>query len=121
MDKTGKGNEGQAAQAMVRVPKQEEVVTPRTVMQPDSALMGVSADGVMLHVRDEGWKEVKVASISAVAADETGVRLTHHSTRPGCGRRRSMAVTCGPKPAVAAWNVPSGWSVSVTGRRGSGT
>jgi hypothetical protein len=45
--------------------------------------MAVSIDGVMLHMRDEGWKEVKMVSVSVVEQEEgtpePKVRLTQHS------------------------------------------
>ena len=81
--------EAAEAVAMVRVPKAEEAVEWRKIPEPDSEVMAVSADGVMLHLRDEGWKEVKVMSVSAVhplqsSADERKqVRLTNHSYRAG--------------------------------------
>jgi hypothetical protein len=51
--------------------------------------MAVSLDGVMMHVREEGWKEVKIATFSRVdvtPAEGTGdpeVHLSHHSYRAG--------------------------------------
>jgi len=74
--------EAAQAQAMDAVPKQDEVVW-RQAPKPASEVMSVSADGVMLHVRNEGWKEVKVASISAVEQTSEGVTLTQHSYRAG--------------------------------------
>lgn len=73
------------AQTMVSVPKAEEEVVFRPRVQPDSAVMSVSADGVMVHIRDEGWKEVKTVSISAVekTSEEGEAHLTHHSYRAG--------------------------------------
>jgi hypothetical protein len=72
------------AEAMVSVPKAEEEVVFRERVQPDSAVMSVSADGVMVHIRDEGWKEVKTVSISAVEKSEEGeAHLTRHSYRAG--------------------------------------
>ena len=46
----------------------------RAIPEPDSAQMAVALDGCMVNVRGEGWKEVKVAAISAVetAAAEAG-------------------------------------------------
>lgn len=78
-------HEAAEAQAMVSVPKAEEEVVFRERVAPDSDVMSVSADGVMVHLIEEGWKEVKVASISAVtpAARAEGVQLTHHSYRAG--------------------------------------
>ena len=77
------------AQAMVTVPKTSEEVVWRKRIEPDSPVMAVSVDGVFINVREEGWKEVKVSTISAVraTADEiTGeqtVTLTQHSYRAG--------------------------------------
>jgi hypothetical protein len=76
------------AVAMVQVPKQEEVIW-RQVPEPDSDCMNVSMDGVLVRLRGEGWKEVKVATFSAVThdlKDETGewsMRLRQHSYRAG--------------------------------------
>ncbi len=48
--------------------------------------MAVSLDGTLIHIRGEGWKEVKVAAISAVEAEvqlerdeEKEVRLSGRS------------------------------------------
>lgn len=84
------------AQAMVAVPTHEQEVVFRERVEPDSAVMSVSADGVLIHLKQEGWKEVKVASISAVepvqSADALGegVQLTHHSYRAGLWEARSF-------------------------------
>lgn len=56
---------------------------------PDAETMAVSLDGVMVHLRGEGWKEAKVAAFSAVvvAPGEVGegpqVTLERHSYRAG--------------------------------------
>ena len=78
------------AEAMMRVPKEEEEgVSYRRIPEPDSEVMAVSADGVMIHTREDGWREARVASVSAVpdcAAGERAkgeVRLTKHSYRAG--------------------------------------
>jgi hypothetical protein len=55
----------QEAEAMVRVPKEEEAVLWRRIPEPDSEVMAVSADGVLIHLRDEGWKEVKVMNANS--------------------------------------------------------
>ena len=81
--------EAKEAEAMVRVPKAEEAVLWREIPEPDSEVMAVSADGVMIHLRDEGWKEVKVMSVSAVkpldeqTGEEDEQRLEKHSYRAG--------------------------------------
>ncbi len=85
--------EAQAAEAraIVEVPKQAEEAVWRESVEPDSEVMAVSSDGVMIHLREEGWKEVKAVSISAVSHEENeenevGERegvLTQHSYRAG--------------------------------------
>jgi hypothetical protein len=81
--------EAQEAEAMVRVPQAEEAVLWREIPSPDREVMAVSADGVLIHIRDEGWKEVKVMSVSAVKPEDeqTGAddepRLEKHSYRAG--------------------------------------
>jgi len=77
------------ARGMVQVPKEEEAVLWRRIPEPESDTMAVSADGVMIHLSDEGWKEVKVMSVSAVRTpeeendSEDEQRLEHHSYRAG--------------------------------------
>jgi hypothetical protein len=79
----------QEAAAMVQVPKEVEAVLWRRIPEPDSEVMAVSADGVMVHLRDEGWKEVKVMSVSSVCLDGPPLgdakthRLEQHSYRAG--------------------------------------
>lgn len=77
------------AQALLQVPKQEEVVVWRAIPEPTREVMAVSSDGVLIHLIDEGWKEVKAVSISAVSQTvnaergECTVKLSHHSYRAG--------------------------------------
>jgi hypothetical protein len=77
------------ADAVVKVPKTEDNVTLREVPEPDSHCMNISMDGALIHIRGEGWKEVKIATISAVThpvEPETGewsMQLTQHSYRAG--------------------------------------
>jgi hypothetical protein len=72
------------AKAVVAVPTGDEVVW-RQEPTPDSEVMSVSADGVMVHIRNEGWKEVKTVSVSAVRqtvdeqSGEEKIVLQHHS------------------------------------------
>lgn len=78
-----------AAEAVVKVPRAEEEITARDVPEPASQCLNVSMDGALIHLRDEGWKETKIATISAVTHpvdEETGewsVQLTQHSYRAG--------------------------------------
>lgn len=77
------------AKALVQVPKAEAEVVWRAIPAPDSEVMAVSSDGVMVNLIAEGWKEVKVVSISAVArsvdaeSGEVTVKLANHSYRAG--------------------------------------
>ena len=77
------------AEAMVKVASKEEEVTWRNGPDPDSPLMNISMDGVMVNLIGEGWTETKITAISAVEPEidaETGamtVRLTRHSYRAG--------------------------------------
>lgn len=82
--------EKEEARVMSAVPaKEEEVVVYREQPEPDSETMSVSSDGVLIHIREEGWKEVKLVSISAVEEEknaktgEKSVKLTAHSYRAG--------------------------------------
>jgi hypothetical protein len=86
------------AEATVRAPEKGEEVIWREIPEPDSQVMNVSADGVLINIRDEGWKEVKMATISAVEArvalerdEEKEVRLTHHSYRAGLWDAKQFA------------------------------
>jgi hypothetical protein len=83
--------QAEEAEATVKAPtRDEEVITARQIPEPDSEVMAVSFDGAMINVRDEGWKEVKIATISAVETEvqierdeEKEIRLTQHSYRAG--------------------------------------
>jgi len=89
--------EEKEAQNMVHIPSKEEEVVFREKVHPQSETMSVSADGVLIRVRKEGWKEAKVMSVSAVAAnknEETGedeVELNHHSYIAGLWDAKSFA------------------------------
>lgn len=78
------------AAAISAVPKKEEEVVWRTIPEPDSPIMSVSSDGVMIHIREEGWKEVKIVAISAVETSDEApkgkartAKLSKHSYRAG--------------------------------------
>lgn len=87
----------QEARSMVETPKREDEVVWRKRVEPDSDIMAVSSDGVMINIIDEGWKEVKMASISAVehaTDEETGerkVELNRHSYRAGVWEAQTFA------------------------------
>ena len=88
--------DAQEIEAMVRVPREGEGVTWRRIPEPDSEVMLVSVDGVMVHLREEGWKEARVASVSAAPVRQAGekaeneLRLTRHSYRPGLWDAKSF-------------------------------
>jgi hypothetical protein len=75
----------EVARAMIQVPARDEEVVWREAPQPPSETVAVSADGVMIHLRHEGWKEVKIMSVSAVTQTinpKTGIpqpTLAEHS------------------------------------------
>ncbi len=78
------------AEAMVKPPTKEEVeVEWRQIPEPASETMSVSHDGVMVNLRDEGWKEVKMVSVAAVeqqlnpTSGELEVKLSQQSYRAG--------------------------------------
>lgn len=83
------------ARSMVEVPRrqgeQEEVVWRKRI-EPDSDIMAVSSDGVLIHIRDEGWKEVKAVSVSAVTHAPTHT-VTHAVTVPGSESPAEPGVT----------------------------
>lgn len=78
------------AAAMIKVPSQEEgEIAWRQRVTPSSETMSLSHDGVMIHLKDEGWKEVKMVSVAAVTtavdpqSGESAVVLTNQSYRAG--------------------------------------
>lgn len=86
------------AEATVSPPESGEEIVWRQLPEPDSEVMALSLDGVLINIRDEGWKEVKVVSISAVEVDialerdeEKVVHLTQHSYRAGLWEAKSFA------------------------------
>jgi hypothetical protein len=89
--------QAEEADAMVRIPSKEDQVVYRPVPKPDSEIMNVSSDGVLLRIREEGWKEVKLVTISAVEQKvnarngESQVHLSQHSYRAGLWETKSFA------------------------------
>jgi hypothetical protein len=89
--------QAEEAEAMVRIPAKEEEVVYRQVPEPASEMMNVSSDGVLLRIREEGWKEVKVVTISAVeqtvnpSSGDIQVQLTRHSYRAGLWETKTFA------------------------------
>jgi len=77
------------AEAMVSLPEGvSEGEAWRAIPEPDSEQMAVAMDGGMVHIRDEGWKEVKIVAVSAVeaqseAGEEPTVKLHRTSYRAG--------------------------------------
>jgi hypothetical protein len=78
------------AAAMLQPPAKDEVeITGRQVPQPTSETMSVSPDGVMVNIRDEGWKEVKLVRVAAVeqqvnpVSGQAEVKLSQQSYRAG--------------------------------------
>ena len=90
----------EAAQAGA-VPSREATICPRTEPEAEAERMAVSLDGVMVHVREEGWKEAKVATFSRVEVTvgegtaEPEVHLSHHSYRAGLWEAGQFALQQG--------------------------
>ena len=72
--------QAQEAQATVQIPRTETEVVWREVVEPASAVMNISMDGAMVNIRGEGWKEVKLVTVSAVRhlLDAVTGNLTTH-------------------------------------------
>jgi hypothetical protein len=66
LGKAAAAKAAQVARAMTQVPTREDEVVWRKPPAAPSETISVSADGVMIHLRQEGWKEVKVMSVSAL-------------------------------------------------------
>jgi len=87
----------QEAEATVKPPGKDEVITQRHMPQPDSEVMAISMDGALVNIRGEGWKEVKTVSVSAVEqvrdeeSGEIAVQLRQHSYRAGLWEAKEFA------------------------------
>ena len=88
------------AEATVQVPGRDEdmEVAWRNIPEPDSEVMAVSMDGALINIIGEGWKEVKVVTISAVEREvrlegdeEKEVGLSKHSYRAGLWEAKEFA------------------------------
>ena len=85
------------AAATVQIPRGEADIVWRETPEPDSNCMNISFDGVMVHLLDEGWKEVKTVSISAVThpvdavSGDWSTHLEHHSYRAGLWEVKEFA------------------------------
>jgi hypothetical protein len=81
--------QAQEAAEAAAVPSREATLCPRREPEAEAERMAVSLDGVMLPVREEGWKEVKIATFSRVevtpaeGGGDPEVHLSHHSYRAG--------------------------------------
>ena len=77
------------AQATVAIASKETEVVWRERVAPASEMMNISMDGAMVNIRNEGWKEVKLVTVSAVHGQldaMTGKPIAHlsdHSYRAG--------------------------------------
>jgi hypothetical protein len=87
LGKLAASQEAKVARAMTQVPTHADEVVWRKAPEPPSETLSVSADGVMVHLRQEGWKEVKVMSVSAVTQEAepvTGALQTTISQHSYC-------------------------------------
>lgn len=118
----------QEARAMVSLPEGvNEGEAWRAIPEPDSEEMAVAMDGGMVHIRGEGWKEVKIVAVSAVevgneASQEPTVslrqssyraglwdaaRFAHHQWAEGCrrGLEKAQRVVCVSDGASWIWAI----------------
>lgn len=82
------------AEAMVKAPDKEAIQSQRALPEPDSEVMSISMDGAMVNLVEEGWKEVKVVTISAVHQTDDPqqpVQLSQHSYRAGLWQANEFA------------------------------
>ena len=81
--------QAQEAQATVQIASKEEEVVWRETVAPASEVMNISMDGAMVNIRGEGWKEVKLVTVSAVRhlrdamTGKVVAHLSDHSYRAG--------------------------------------
>lgn len=81
--------QAQEAAAMLTVPvDMAEGEAWRAIPEPDSEEMAVAMDGGLVNIRGEGWKEVKIAAVSAIETrsedgEEPAVSLNRTSYRAG--------------------------------------
>lgn len=91
--------QAEEANTMIKPPAKEEVESEwRQIPQPASDTMSVSHDGVMVNLRNEEWKEVKLVSVAAVeqqlnpASGELEVKLSQQSYRAGLWDAATFAI-----------------------------
>ena len=70
--------EGEASAVFTHQQAAEEVVS---VVAPIERQASLSTDGGMVHIRDEGWKEVKLVTISAVRPKKESEKSAHPDGR----------------------------------------
>ena len=81
--------QAEEAQATMEMPSKEGGEVRRALPQPPSEAMNISMDGAMVHIRGEGWKEVKAVAVSALGhlidrgTGKVTTLLSEHSYRAG--------------------------------------
>jgi hypothetical protein len=83
------------AERAVAVPERGESPQQRRVVedQPITGRANLSSDGTMIRIRDEGYKEIKLSTISAVSLGEA----TATPAQPVLGRSDGAQVTTGTR------------------------
>ena len=93
---------------------------------PDSEVLVVSADGVMVHLLEEGWKEVRWrASRLRLLASRGRKQRAHCAWRSirielAYGMLKRSPTPTEPKVVVAGWKRPNGSSALTMAQSGSG-
>jgi hypothetical protein len=102
---------GQRFQALERRERERANALPEAWQPPSRAevadqRMGVALDGVMVHVREEGWKETKVGCVFEVALASSQDPVTHETVAAAQAVHNSYVAHLGG-PEVAgelAWS-----------------
>ena len=105
---------------------EQEAVVWRRKPPPDSEVLVVSADGVMVHLLEEGWKEVRWrASRLRLLASRGRKQRAHCAWRSirielAYGMPKRSPTPTEPKVVVAGWKRPNGSSALTMAQSGSG-
>ncbi|MCY3709011.1 MAG: hypothetical protein OXG26_08945 [Caldilineaceae bacterium] len=103
----------QEAQAMVQMPSKETAVVWRETVARASEVMNISLDGAMVNIREEGWREVKLVTVSAVRhphdamTDSVSPKRVTVAIESVCGMRLNWESSSRLKPVAAVWRKPT--------------
>jgi hypothetical protein len=105
-----RGAQLQAEMARRQAALRPEHIVPTNARQDHDQLKGVSMDGGMVHVRDEGWKEFKVGVVYDIGVREGEDVLTGEATEQPCAEQSRYTAVLGD---VAHYS-PALWELAAT-------